>query len=234
MNINLSVNQEIKIGINNRENIQTMKQKGKYLELSNQNEVYYLNPENLLYVKADGNYCDIHLTDGDVLETLSFQRAEIARKIEEQLNYSQASKFSLIGRSYLVNIEHIMYINAVKQQLTFDINLPGQCKKKTIKASTGALRALRSVFESPSQQILAPINCTDADPLYDSLFSVSTDERQERKRRSFSGCKSGGFIQKLTTREQTNESVHCQRKNLEVPQKSSYEIQEDEILILGR
>lgn len=117
------------------------------LEICNQDEAYYLRPENILYVKADGNYCDIHLTDGDVLESVSCQRAEIARMIDTQLPSCLSQKFALLGRSYLVNVEHIMYVNAGKQTLAFDINQPGMCKKQTIKISTEALRNLRISLE---------------------------------------------------------------------------------------
>ena len=125
-----------------------MRLKNRTLEISNQNEVYYLQPETILYVVADGNYCDIHLTDGDVLETVGFQRAEIARRIDTQLSRDLARRFALVGKPYLVNVERIMYINATKQQLVFDVNHPGTCRKKSLKASTGALRALRQALDN--------------------------------------------------------------------------------------
>lgn len=146
--VNVSLSQQIAVSVGGRTS--EMKAKNRILEISNQNEAYYLRPDNILYVVADGNYCDIHLTDGDVLETVSFQRAEIARKIDTQLSRDLASNFSLVGKSYLVNIEHIMHINAQHQQLTFDINMPDTCKKKAIKATSNALRNLRQALEETS------------------------------------------------------------------------------------
>lgn len=132
-----------------------MKAKNRILEISNQNEVYWLQPENILYVEADGNYCDIHLTDGDVLKTISCQRAEIARMIEMQLAGDLSSMFSLVGKSYLVNLEHIMYINAPRQILMTDINQMGKSVKKSVKASTEALRKLRQAMqEQPSSKMV--------------------------------------------------------------------------------
>lgn len=147
VSISLSVKQELQTGVETFTGMQGMRQKGKYLEIGNQNEVYYLQPESVLYVEADGNYCDIHLTDGDVFETVSFQRAEIARIIEEQLPYDKARMFSLIGRTYLININYVMHINSSRQQLTFSINTPGTCRKKSIKVSAAAIRNLRIALD---------------------------------------------------------------------------------------
>lgn len=124
-----------------------IRQKNRLLEIGNQNEVYYLQPESILFVVADGNYCDIHLVDGDVIHTVSCKRAEIARKIDCQLAGDLARMFSLVGRPYLVNISHIMHIAPVKHLLTFDTNHPGTCQKKTIEASPEALRSLRSALD---------------------------------------------------------------------------------------
>ena len=127
-----------------------IRQKNRLLEIGNQNEVYYLQPKSILYVVADGNYCDIHLVDGDVLKTVSCKRAEIARKIDFQLAGDLARMFSLVGKPYLVNICHIMHIAPMKHLLTFDTNHPGTCRKKTIDASPEALRSLRSALDDQS------------------------------------------------------------------------------------
>ncbi|MCR5312514.1 MAG: hypothetical protein K6E54_02490 [Bacteroidaceae bacterium] len=155
-NIQVSLTQQIEVSVG--KSTLDMRGNNKIIEISNQNEVYYLRPDTILYVVADGNYCDIHLTDGDILETVSFQRAEIARKIDKQLSMDLSSKFALVGKPYLVNLEHIMYINVQHQQLTFDINQPGTCKKKSIKASTNALRNLRQALDTDSMSTsFAPV-----------------------------------------------------------------------------
>ena len=58
--------------------------------------------------------------------------------------------FSLVGKPYLVNVEHILHINAGRQQLTFDINQPSMCKKQSIKATPNALRNLRQALDAQS------------------------------------------------------------------------------------
>ena len=189
-NINVTLTEQItmSVGIVNKD----MRQRNKILEISNQNEVYYLQPQTILYVEADGNYCDIHLTDGDVLETVCFQRAEIARKIEMQLTVDLVRMFSLVGKSFLVNIDHIMHINVHKQQLTFDTSHPGTCKKKSIKVSANALRSLRQALNKPQARVL-----------------------QKQSDRMIKG----GFTNYITS------SASCDK---------NYDIEEDEVLMLGR
>ena len=53
------------------------------LTIKNKSEVLYLQLDNILYIQADGNYCNIYLADGGVINTLTYQRAEIARMMEE-------------------------------------------------------------------------------------------------------------------------------------------------------
>lgn len=53
--------------------------------IKNKSEVLYLRLDNILYIQADGNYCNIYLADGGVINTLTYQRAEIARIMDEQL-----------------------------------------------------------------------------------------------------------------------------------------------------
>ena len=55
------------------------------LTIKNKSEVLYLPLSNILYVQADGNYCNIYLADGGVLNTLTYQRAEIAKMMDEQI-----------------------------------------------------------------------------------------------------------------------------------------------------
>ena len=65
------INLKQNISLTFEDNLQdSMKQRKNILKISNQTEIYYLNSDLILYVEADGNYCDIHLTDGDVLKTV--------------------------------------------------------------------------------------------------------------------------------------------------------------------
>ena len=122
-----------------------------YLEIGNQNEVYYIETKDILYVEADGNYCNLYLCDGDVLRTLSFQRAEIARNIVKQC--AESNNFALLGKFFLINTQYVMHIHPQHNVLTFSINKPGTCQKITINASSTALRALRAKLDREPQSM---------------------------------------------------------------------------------
>ena len=156
----LNFNHKISLSIEDIPN--SMRQLNKILKIGNQTEIYYLNSDSILYIEADGNYCNIHLVDGDVLKTVGFQRAEIARMMDSQLALDVVCNFALIGRSYLINLSHIMYINAPQQCLMFDVNHPDSCCKKSIKVSVNALRNLRSSLEEiPQKRALRASHCVD-------------------------------------------------------------------------
>ena len=55
------------------------------LIIRSKSETVYLHLDDVLYIQADGNYSDIFFADGGVIRTLTYQRAEIARMIEEQM-----------------------------------------------------------------------------------------------------------------------------------------------------
>lgn len=109
------------------------------LTISNKSEVLYLRLDQILYIQADGNYCDIHLVDGSVLNTLTYQRAEIARMIQEQVSEECSKQFVMLGKSYLVNINYVLRIQPGRQQLTFSVNQFGTAYKIHLKATKKAL-----------------------------------------------------------------------------------------------
>lgn len=118
------------------------------LKIKNKSEAVYLRLDNILYIQADGNYCNIHLVDGGEINTLTYQRAEIARMMDEQLKDEDRSRFVLLGKSYLVNIDYVLRIQPSKQLLTFSVNEFGCTKKVSLKATTKALLDLTEKAEN--------------------------------------------------------------------------------------
>ena len=117
------------------------------LIIKNKSEVLYLRLNDILYIQADGNYCNINLADGGVINTLTYQRAELARMLEEQLPNDVIGRFALLGRSYLVNTDYVLRIQPSKQLLTFSVNKYGSIKKVSIKATAKALQQLEIFME---------------------------------------------------------------------------------------
>ncbi len=115
--------------------------------IKNKSEILFLRLDDILYIQADGNYCNIYLADGGVINTLTYQRAEMARMLEEQLSKEALSRFALLGRSYLVNTDYVLRIQPGKQLLTFRVNKYGSTKKISIKATTKALQEIECFIE---------------------------------------------------------------------------------------
>lgn len=126
------------------------------LTIKNKSEVLYLRQDNILFIQADGNYCNIHLADGGVLNTLTYQRAEIARMMDEQLADNSRKRFVMVGRSYMVNTDYVLRIQPSKQLLTFRVNRLGTDQKIAIKATAKALDALIAEMEKLSDAATSP------------------------------------------------------------------------------
>lgn len=118
------------------------------LTIKNKNEVLCLHLDNILYILADGNYCNIYLADGGVLNTLTYQRAEIAKMLKEQLPEENIKRFVLVGRSYMVNTDYVLRIQPSKQKLVLRINRFGTIKNIEIHATGKALLKLEEDMES--------------------------------------------------------------------------------------
>lgn len=112
------------------------------LTIKNKSEVFFLRADNILYVEANGNYCNIRLVDGGLLQTLTYQRAEIIRMMDEQLPAECRQQFKLLGKSYLINTSYIMRIQPSKRRLTFSVNIFGTTEKRSISATVSALSHL--------------------------------------------------------------------------------------------
>ena len=119
-------------------------QKENILTISNKIEVLFLPLNQILYIQADGNYCNVYFIDGSMLNTLTYQRAEIARMIHEQASEECSKLFVMLGKSYLVNSCYILRIQPSKQLLTFCVNEFGTTHKITLQASTKALSQLKT------------------------------------------------------------------------------------------
>lgn len=122
-------------------------EKQTILTIKNKSEILYLNLDSILYFQADGNYSDIYFADGSVMNTLSYQRAEIARMMDEQLSKEDIKRFALLGRSYLVNTDYVLRIQPSRQILTFRVNKFGTTVKIRIKATAKALQELENFMD---------------------------------------------------------------------------------------
>ena len=114
----------------------------EYLTLSNTNELVRIAAESLVYVASEGNYSDIHTRDGES-RTVTVQLGVIENRIHEQLG-SGENEFVRIGKSLIVNLRFLTYINPAKKQIVLSDN---HTFKFQLEASKEALRQLKEYVE---------------------------------------------------------------------------------------
>ncbi|MBR4136643.1 MAG: LytTR family transcriptional regulator [Bacteroidales bacterium] len=118
-----------------------------FLTISNNNELIRIKAESLVYVASDGNYSDIFTRDGEK-RTVTLQLGVIEELINKQIRTS-GIEFVRIGRSLIVNLGAVHYINPSKQQLVLSDN----CSFKfALEASKEALRQLKEYFEQEQKR----------------------------------------------------------------------------------
>jgi len=120
--------------------------------ISNKNEAYYLNPLNILYIEADGNYCNVFLTDGDVLNSLTVQLGEMAKLIQEK-GCVYGGLFAHVGRKYIVNTQFILRIYPAKQILMLNMN-DASGKKIVLHPSIKSLQEFRKGLDIGTNELV--------------------------------------------------------------------------------
>lgn len=111
------------------------------LTLPNANELFRIPAESLAYISSEGNYSDIYTRDGEK-RTVTLQLGFLEELIHQQ--FKKPDDFARIGKSLIVNLELIYYINPAKKQLVLS-----DCRtfKFNLEASKEALKKLKEYFE---------------------------------------------------------------------------------------
>lgn len=111
--------------------------------LFNKNELHRIMCDDVVFVSADGDYSNLHLTTGEEI-CLTKQIGLLSTEMDTQLD-ERLSPLAQIGRSLIINMDYIHYIHPVKQILTLqDKNGKVHC----LKASLKALHALKESLEN--------------------------------------------------------------------------------------
>jgi len=113
-----------------------------HLVISTSNDLLRVAAGQILYISSDGNYCNIFQTGGEI-RLVTFQLGQIERMIADQLS-ELSQQFVRIGKSLIVNLNYVYYINVPKQQL---ILVDWQQNRYTLSASKEALKALKDLIE---------------------------------------------------------------------------------------
>lgn len=87
----------------------------KHIVFSKGTELLRVPTDRLMYVSSDGNYSNVVTLDG-VKRLVSLQLGQIEDLIGDQLGDS-GGNFLRLGRSLIINIDYIYFIDIAKQQL---------------------------------------------------------------------------------------------------------------------
>lgn len=109
-----------------------------HLIISTSNDLWRVAANHIIYIQADGNYCNIFQTGGEI-KVVTLQLGQITQKME-----NLCMKFVRIGKSLVVNRRYIYYIQATKKQLVL---VDSQLNRYTLSASKEALTELKELIE---------------------------------------------------------------------------------------
>ena len=110
------------------------------LKISTSVGLFRVPTEDIAYIKASGNYCDVHLFNGEVV-TMTFQ----LHYFVEALGKLKQNFFARVGKSLIVNKNYVYSINIASQDLKLMDHRMHQDFKLT--ASKEALKELKTVLE---------------------------------------------------------------------------------------
>ena len=87
----------------------------KHIVISKGTEFLRLPSDRLMYISSDGNYSNVVTLDGEK-RLVSLQLGQIEDLIGEQLG-DHGGNFLRLGRSLIINVDYIYFIDIAKQQL---------------------------------------------------------------------------------------------------------------------
>lgn len=96
--------------------------------------------EDIAYIEASGNYCDVHLFNGEAV-TMTFQ----LHYFVEALSQLRQNFFVRVGKSLIVNKNFVYGINITSQDLKLMDHRMNQTYR--LKASKEALKELKTILE---------------------------------------------------------------------------------------
>lgn len=114
-----------------------------HLLIATSNDLLRVAASHILYISSDGNYCNFFQTGGE-MRLVTYQLGQLERMIADQLP-ELSKNFVRIGKSLIINRNHVYYIHVPKQQL---ILVDGQQNRYTLTASKDALKALKELMEN--------------------------------------------------------------------------------------
>lgn len=110
------------------------------LKISTSVGLFRVPTEDIAYIEASGNYCDVHLFNGEAV-TKTFQ----LHYFVEALSQLRQNFFVRVGKSLIVNKNFVYGINITSQDLKLMDHRMNQTFR--LNASKEALKELKTILE---------------------------------------------------------------------------------------
>jgi DNA-binding LytR/AlgR family response regulator len=114
----------------------------RYLIIKTRDELLRIKIGQILYFEADRNYTKLLLSNG-IQFTFAINIGKIEEILEKQVTGSKDILIR-VGKSHIINKNHILQINLPKQRLLL---LTAEGKPKELVISKDPLKALKDSFE---------------------------------------------------------------------------------------
>lgn len=114
----------------------------EWLRISTSTELVRVATDEIVYVRADGNYSDLVLTNGRSRK-MTFQ----IHFFDEVFQQLRKNTFVRVGRSLIVNKRYIYVINLTEQMILF-AGQPIKGDIAPVKVSREALKQLKEQLEN--------------------------------------------------------------------------------------
>lgn len=114
----------------------------EWLRISTSTEFVRVATDEIVFVRADGNYSDLMLTSGKSRK-MTFQ----IHFFDEVFQQLHRNMFVRVGRSLIVNKRYIYVINLTEQMILF-AGQPIKSEIAPVKVSREALRQLKEQLEN--------------------------------------------------------------------------------------
>jgi len=130
---------------------------------------YFIQPNDILFVKADGNYCDIYLTTQTVYNTVRIQIGQLWSMLEELKPTPE--NVQRVGRSHIINLSYLQYADPQARTITL-------FKDKEVVFDNVSRDAIKALLQMLSQkrrkEVLTPY-------LVQMQLSVPVDELNDER-----------------------------------------------------
>lgn len=110
------------------------------LKISTSVGLFRVPTEDIAYIEASGNYCDVYLFNGEAV-TMTFQLHYFVEALEKL----KQNFFVRVGKSLIVNKNFVYSINITNQDLKLMDHRMSQWFK--LRASKEALKELKNILE---------------------------------------------------------------------------------------